>query len=117
MSVVDTWDFDKIDTSVYDEPIKMTADMKVRTALREFYEHYGIWPNKIIMGYRLENELYRQFCSTVRSLEEVKAIRNKDIKCEYEGIPVDIDYDNHDNLEVGVMVKWMENMYLGNQLL
>lgn len=111
MSIVDTWDWDKIDTSVYDEPIKMTADMKVRTALLEFYEHYGIWSNKIIMGYRLVDELRREFFGAVATFEEAKAVLNGDVKCEYEGIPVDIDYNNPDRLEIGIMVKWTGKKY------
>ena len=111
MSIVDTWDWDKIDASVYDESVKMTADMKLRTALLEFYEHYGIWPNKIIMGYHLENELYGEFCSKIRSIEDEMRRINGVAKCEYEGIPVDIDYKNPDNLEVGIMTKWMEEKY------
>jgi hypothetical protein len=111
MSIVDTWDWDKIDTSVYDKSIKMNADMKARTILRDFYEHYGIWPNKIIMGYRLVDELRREFFGTVVTFEEAKVVLNGDVKCEYVGIPVDIDYDNPDRLEVGIMFKWMENKY------
>ena len=91
--------------------IKMTADMKVQVALCDFYKHCNIWPNKIIMGYYLADELYRQFCSTVRSLEDIRAMLNGDVKCEYEGIPVDIDYNNPNRLEVGYMVKWMEEKY------
>jgi len=111
MSVVDTWDWNKLDLSCYDEDFKMTADMKARTILRDFYEHYGIFPNKIIMGYRLVDELYKEFISTVRTFDEVNLTLNGDVKCEYEGIPVDIDYNNPDRLETGIMVKWMENKY------
>ena len=111
MSIVDTWDWDKIDTSVYNESIKMTADMKAHTIIRYFYEHYGIWPNKIIMGYRLVDELRIEFFGAVRTFEEVKAMLNGNVKCEYEGVPVDVDYNNPDRLEVGIMFKWMENKY------
>lgn len=111
MSIVDTWDWDKLNLTEYDKEFKMTADMKVRTALREFYECYGIWPNKIVMGYHLENELYRELISTIRRLEDEKAIISGDVKCEYEGIPVDIDYNNPDILEVGVMAKWEDIRY------
>lgn len=111
MSIVDNWDWDKLDLSGYDKEFKMTADMKVRSALLEFYELYNIWPNKIIMGHHLENDLYKEFISTVRSFEEIMAINNGDMKCEYEGIPVDIDYNNPDRLEVGCMLEWKDIKY------
>ena len=111
MSIVDTWDWDKLNLTEYDKEFKMTADMKARTILREFYEHYGIWPNKIIMGYRLVNELHRELTSTVRRYEDEMALINGDARCEYEGIPVDIDYNNPDRLEIGIMIKWMEEKY------
>lgn len=114
MSIVDTWDWDKIDTSVYDEPIKMTADMKVRTALLEFYEHYGIWPNKIIMGYHLLYELQNIFFSNyvpLKTFEELIREQKRDIKHEFEGIPIDVDNDNPYRLEVGFMLNWIEAKY------
>lgn len=111
MSIVDTWGWDKLNINDFRDEFKMTADMKVRTALREFYNNCNIWPNKIIMGYHLVNELHKQFCTEVRSFEEVIAINNGDLKCEYEGIPIDVDHDNPDVLEVGYMVKWMNSKY------
>ena len=109
MSIVDTWDWGKIDTSAYDEPIKMTADMKVQTALYDFENHIGIRPNRITMGYSLANELHAMYCP-IKTLEEVER-EVKGLKVEYEGIPVYIDHANPNNLEVGYMVKWMENKY------
>lgn len=110
MSIVDTWDWNKIDTSTYDKPIKMTADMKVCTALREYEEHFGVRPNKIILGYNLVEELHRQFISSVIPIWDIEKELGK-LKCMYENIPIDIDYDNADNLEVGYMVKWFNERY------
>ena len=109
MSIVDTWDWDKLDTSVYDEPIKMNANEKVQIALHEFEYDYGVRPNRITMGFNLVNELHAMFCP-IRSLEEEER-ELKGVVCEYEGIPVDVDYINHDRLEVGFMVKWVEGKY------
>ena len=85
----------------------MTADKKVRTAICEFVNHFNIYPNRIIMGYNLVEELHRQFISSVIPLREIERELGK-LKCMYENIPIDIDYDNTNNLEVGYMVKWFE---------
>lgn len=108
MSIVDTWDLDKIDTSVYDEPIKMTADMKVRSAICDFVNHFNDYPNRIIMGYVLVKDLYRQCTGSILSLEEIE--RNIE-GYMYEGILIDIDYVDPFNLEVGYMVKWTDDRY------
>ena len=92
----------------------MSDDEKVRATLCEFYERCGIYPNTIIIGYRLSDELLEQFYYDTIPTRELKAVaeeRNLCVRYEYEGIPVKIDYDNPDLLEVGYMVKWMENKY------
>ena len=109
-SIVDTWDWDKLDTSTYDEPIKMTADMKVQIAINEFENHTGVRPNKIIMGYKLVDELHRQFIQSVISIREIDRELGKS-KRMYENIPVEIDCDDANRLEVGYMVKWFEQKY------
>lgn len=106
MSIVDTWDFSKIDTSVYDDYVDMDVETKLFIALREFEEHYGVRPNKIIMGNKLVNELHAIFCS-VKTLELEKKI--KYTICEYKGIPINIDYDYPNNLEVGYMARLTES--------
>lgn len=103
MSIVDTWDFSKIDTSVYDDDVDMDVDTKLFIALREFEEYYGVYPNRITMGFNLANELHAMFCP-IRTEKEVKGVI-----CEYKGIPVDIDYVNRNKLEVGCMARWTEN--------
>ena len=114
MSIVDTWDWDKLDTSEYDKEIEMTADMKVQTALYNFESNYNIRPNRIVMGHKLSDELAQQFYYNnipIKTLTELVKMKNLGVWAEYEGIPVEIDYDNPDNLEVGYMVKWKENKY------
>jgi hypothetical protein len=114
MSIVDTWDWDKIDTSVYDEPIKMTADMKVRNAICGFVEIYNTFPNRIIMGYRLLYELRNIFFSSytpLKTFEELIREQERGVTHEFEGIPIKVDNDNPDTLEVGLMIKWTEEKY------
>jgi hypothetical protein len=43
------------------------------------------------------------------SVKNRSAKERASIRCEYMGIPIHIDYDSPDILEVGYMVKWMEN--------
>lgn len=104
MSIVDTWDFNKIDTSMYDDDIEMDTDMRLYIGLREFEENYGVCPNRIIMGINLVNELRSILC-LVKSFEDMESELNKGIKYEYEGIPVNVDYVNRNNLEIGYMLK------------
>lgn len=108
MSIVDTWDWDKLDTSDYDKEDKMTADMKAFIALREFEERYGVRPNRIIMGYKFVNEL-SAICADRRFEQIDKEVHG--IVGRYEGIPFNVDYVNPDILEVGYMEKWTEEMY------
>lgn len=89
----------------------MSADLKVRTALCEFEELHGFCPNRITMGCNLVDELAQQFYYLPVSTRGLTAKERAELRCEYEGIPIKIDYDNPDILEVGYMVKWMENKY------
>lgn len=112
MSIVDTWDWDKLKAEYEKDQIEMNADMEVQSALYEFENNYGIRPNRITMGYRIVDELTRIFIDNVVSLEtleELAKAQEHGIVCEYEGIPINVDHDNPDTLEVGFMVKWMEN--------
>ena len=92
--------------------LEMDANMKVQCALYDFERINGIHPNRIVMGYHLLDEVVGQFYDMnipMRTLEEVAREQKFGVRCEYEGIPVKVDYDNPDLLEVGYMVKWMEN--------
>lgn len=112
MSIVDTWDWDKLKLEAETENFEMDADTKVRTALYEFEMVNGIRPNRINMGYKLSDELMNQFYYNtipVKTLAELAKEKSLGVWAEYEGIPVKIDYDNPDILEVGYMVKWTEN--------
>lgn len=91
--------------------IEIDANTKVQTLLYGFERENGIRPNRIIMGCNLADELANQFYYNyipIRTLEELAEMKNLGVTCEYEGIPIKIDYDNPDNLEVGYMVKWLE---------
>lgn len=86
----------------------MSADVKVRTLLYDFEATHGVRPNRITMGWHLADELANQFYyMRVSVMSMAKEDRDK-LQTEYEGIPVKIDYDNPDLLEVGYVVKWME---------
>lgn len=114
MSVVDTWDWDKLDTSTYNEPIKMTADMKVQTALYDFENNFGVRPNTIVMGYHFLDEVVDIFYDKnfrMKTLEEVAKEQNLGVYCKYEGIPIKIDYNNPDTLKVGCMMDWTGKKY------
>ena len=92
--------------------LKMDANMKVQCALYDFERVNGIRPNRIVMGYHLLDEVVNQFyINTVpmKTLEEVAREQKLGVYCKYEGIPVKVDYDNPDLLEVGYMTKWLEN--------
>lgn len=120
MTIVDTWGWDKLklevdsENQVDSEDFKKDVDTKVRTALYDFERFNGIRPNRITMGYYLVDELRHQFYSDtvpVGTLEAVALSQELGIRYEYEGIPIKIDCDNPDALEVGYMIKWMENKY------
>ena len=87
---------------------KMSADFKVRTLLYEFERINGIRPNRITMGWKLADELANQFYYMRVSVMLMAKEDRDGLRVEYEGIPVKIDYDNSDILEVGYMVKWLE---------
>lgn len=107
MSVVDTWDWSKVKPTEEKE-CKITADEKVRTLLYGFEREYGVRPNRINMGWKLADELANQFYyMRVSVMSMAKEDRDK-LWAEYEGIPVKIDYDNPNTLEVGYMFKWIE---------
>ena len=88
--------------------IKIDADTKVRTLLYGFERENGIRPNRIIVGWKLADELANQFFYMRVSVMSMTAQERDGFRVEYEGIPVKIDYDNPDILEVGYMVKWLE---------
>lgn len=94
MSVVDTWNWDSLKAE--EEDYEVTADEKVRAALWDFECAMGIRPNRIIMGYNLVAELRRMYlCNTT----------SEEIVYEYEGIPVTVNYENPNMLEVGYAMK------------
>ncbi len=88
--------------------IEISTDTKVRTLVYGFEREYGVRPNRINMGWKLADELANQFYyMRVSVMSMAKEDRDK-LWAEYEGIPVKIDYDNPDVLEVGYMFKWIE---------
>jgi hypothetical protein len=94
--------------------LEMDANMKAQCALYEFERTHGIRPNRIVMGYHLLDEVVDTFYDknfTMKTLEEVAREQKLGVRCEYMGIPVEVDYNNTELLEVGYMVKWMENKH------
>ena len=93
MSVVDTWDWDRLNpTEQYDE---VTADEKVQAALYNFQAVMGIRPNRITMGSNWLAELRRAYGVTLSSNDVY----------EYEGIPTTVDCKNPNILEVGYVMR------------
>ena len=88
--------------------IEMSTDTKVRTLVYGFEREYGVRPNRINIGWRLADELANQFYYMRVSVMLMAKEDRDGLRVEYEGIPVKIDYDNSDILEVGYMVKWLE---------
>lgn len=95
--------------SGYKEEFRMTADTKVKTLLYDFERIHGIRPNRITMGWKLADELANEFYYMRVSVQRLTEEERNGFQAEYEGIPVKIDYKNPNILEVGYMVKWMEN--------
>lgn len=92
MSVVDTWDWEKI------KPIEdyfVSADEKVQAALYNFQAAMRVRPNRITMGSNLIAELRTAYGVTLSSNDVY----------EYEGIPITVDYKNPNLLEVGYAMK------------
>lgn len=107
MSVVDTWSWNSI--KPMEEEFEMDTNMKVHCALYEFERTNGIRPNRIVMGYDLMEKVVNQFYYMnipMKTLEEVVKEQKLGMYCTYEGIPVKVDYDNPDILEVGYMMKY-----------
>lgn len=110
MSVVDTWNWDKLKpTEETLEAFGIDANMRVQLALNDFENGFGIRPNRIVMGYHLLDEVVDTFYDknfTMKILEEAARKQNLGVCCEYHGIPVKVDYDNPNTLEVGCMMSF-----------
>ena len=107
MSVVDTWNWDKLKPT--EEEFKIDANMKVHLALNDFENAFGIRPNRIIMGYHLLDEITSMFYDMnipMKTLEEMAKEQKLGVYCKYEGIPIKIDYDNPNTLEVGCIMSF-----------
>lgn len=115
MSIVDTWDWDKLKIEVEEEKHGADIDEIVRAAVYDFEVEHGIYPNRIIMGCNLLDKLRSVFLGDnipIGRLEELAKEQRCGIKCQYDSIPVKVDYENPNNLEVGYMVKREEDKYL-----
>lgn len=91
--------------------IDMTADMQVQIVLHDFENTYNMRPNRIVMGHKLSDELTKKIYRDVipvKILNELAKEKNLGLLLEYEGIPVKIDYNNPNILEVGYVTKWTE---------
>lgn len=108
MSVVDQWDWSKVKpTEEIKEDSVMAVHEKIQDAIYSFEINCNIIPNRIIMGRNLVDKIKDYNNILIRGLEAVAKEGNLGVVCEYEGIPVFVDDDNSDNLEVGYMVKWI----------
>lgn len=87
------------------------ANMKVQLALYDFENSCNIIPNRIIMGYKSLDELRNQFFDNIpiKCMEETPKEKELGVAYKYDGIPIMIDYNNPENLEVGYMSKWDES--------
>ena len=110
MSEVDNWDWSKV-RFVEEEKNEAEEDVnaKIQMALYEFENSCNIIPNRIVMGYNLVNKLIAQLFDGVPTaiVEHMK----KEPIIKYEDIPVVVDYNNPEVLEVGYMSRWMENKH------
>ena len=106
MSVVDIWDWDKLNPEEFEEPLEIDTHTKLQIMIDEFRNRFGFFPNKITIGCKLADELCKQF------LIEDSYMRCG-TNCKYAGIPVIIHEDNSDILEVGYMMKWYDEMDRG----
>lgn len=91
------------------EEFKIDANMNVQLALNDFENSFGIRPNRIVMGYHLLDEVVDTFYDksfTMKILGEAAKKKNLEVCCEYHGIPVKVDYDNPNALEVGYMMSF-----------
>lgn len=117
MHIVDTWGWDKlkVEAEAEEEHGAYDIDEMVRAAVYEFETECGLYPNRIIMGYKLLDKLRSVFLGDIvpiGRLEELAKEQKCGIKCQYDGIPVKVDYENPNNLEVGYMVNYVEDKYL-----
>lgn len=86
---------------------------QIEAALYEFKHDFGTRPNSITIGYRLADELSKQYCDNClseKTLEKHKREKQVVMVCSLEGIPFRIDNNNPYTLEVGYMVKHKVNM-------
>lgn len=107
MSAVDTWDWGKLKPT--EEEFKIDANMKVQLALNDFENGFGIRPNRIVMGYQLLDDIVDTFYDknfAMKTLDEAARMQKLGVYCKYEGIPVEIDHDNPNTLEVGCMMSF-----------
>jgi hypothetical protein len=93
MSIVNTWGWENI--KPIEEDYEVPADEKLQAALWNFECAIRVRPNRITIGYNLAEELRRKFSCAVSS----KSVY------EYEGIPVAIDYNNPNIIEVRYVMK------------
>lgn len=75
---------------------------RIIDALTVFECNHGIIPNKIIMGYYL----YETFEKRIRCKQAIEGdVDMLGVVSEFYGVPVEIDYDSPNRLEIGHMIK------------
>jgi hypothetical protein len=113
MSVVDTWNWDKVKPT-FKDTFEADTETKLHMLLHDFENDFGVSPNRINLGNKLVEELRNKYFADIAplgSLEEMAEIRRSGVVGEYEGVPIKVDYDNPYGIEVGCVIKWLEPKY------
>ena len=66
---------------------------------------YGFTPNKIIMGCNVHKYFQRQFHHEYNDSKELRGYLSNETTCYFYGVPVEVDYNNPNKLEIGHMIK------------
>ena len=92
------------------EMFEFDANEMVQFAINKFCDDYGVYPNRVIVGSNLRKELekLRIRWMSYESLEMERRMKMEGIGfvSAFQGIPVEIDYDNPDILKVGFMEEY-----------
>lgn len=88
----------------------MKADTLVRRAISDYWGKIGFEPNKIILGYNLLNALRRDILHMDNPVDKLEELR-LNVRYEYMGIPIEVDYNNPYALKVGYMADYENDIY------
>lgn len=88
----------------------MRADTRIGRAISDYWCKTGFEPNKIILGYNLLNALRRDILHITNPVDRFEELR-LDVRYEYMGIPIEVDYNNPYALKVGYMADYENDIY------